>query len=151
MLRIERGVTYGVDDQGNMIETARDATAPRKRGAVSVGPNGEKTTLEPLVMQSLAIFGRGEPKLEGRCFDSKRRAQSLWTALLNMPADAYGRMALEYFGLTRAADRACLMRECVLWAAQKTDRVEVTRREKTIIRWKVWIDPKGSFAVEVFP
>lgn len=83
--------------------------------------------------------------------DSRRRPLSLWTAIRRMSRDAWHRMALEAYGLTRERDRQSLVEDCVFWDAKETNRVTTHRERGKVVRWDVWIDPTGSHRVSVWP
>jgi hypothetical protein len=117
-------------------------------------------TIEPFARYALAITHgvdrNGDPEpyraIEADCRDAKGRPRSVWTSILRMPAAERERMALEWMGLTRQRDRAQVMGECVLYDATKTNKVSVWRdAQGEIVRWSVWIDPKGQHRLEVWP
>lgn len=108
--------------------------------------------VERLSAHQAIVYGPGEPgKVQGKHVDRQRRPRSLWTAIVRAPKEQRERINLEWFKLTRAKDRAQLMLDCVLYDAQVTDRVSVTRAGKQIVKWSVWLDPAGKYRFEVWP
>lgn len=83
--------------------------------------------------------------------DKQGRPRSVWSAIRMMSHTEWNRLALDGFGLSRERDRAQLVVDCVLWETTETNRVEVVRQSGQVVRWIVWIDPKGSFKVVVYP
>lgn len=110
--------------------------------------------MERLRAHQAIVYGPGEPyaaRVSGRCLDKQRRPRSLWTAILRCPAQQAATIAREWFGL-RGADADSLVWDCVMWDAQRTDRVLVSRDARgRIVRWSVWLDPAGKHRFEVWP
>lgn len=108
--------------------------------------------VERLSAHQSIVFGPGEPgKSQGKCLDRQRRPRSLWTAIVRAPKEQRAVINRDWFKLTRASDCAQLMLDCVMYDAQVTDRVTVTREGRTIVKWSVWLDPAGRYRFEVWP
>ena len=143
-----------VDATRRALESAIVPTpaAPLTRRVTTGVVATDRTTHETLTEWLGILNGPGEPQRGmGRCVDAKGRPRSVCTAIYRMPPKEWHRLGLEGYGLTRESDRASLMADCVVWDASETDHVEVIRRGSTVVRWVVWIDPKGRFKVDVWP
>lgn len=114
----------------------------------------EDERVEPLTRhESRIIYGPGEPlRVEGQHVDGQGRPCSLWTAIVcwqDQDGESFDRMLRDIFGLRPGKDS--LMLESLLYCAQETNKVTVTRRARSIVKWAVWIDRKGRFKLEVRP